>query len=152
MSKVDKTLELLRKPQPVLPRSFLVYIYKEFIRPNLDSGDIIYDQAYKESFHQKLESIQNNTALAITGTVRGTSGEKLYQELNLESLQKWRWYRKLCYFLKILKGQLPGYFSKILPGMRRAYNKRNVDYIPCFNTKHKKCWLYSLFQCLIQFF
>ena len=101
MSKVDKTIGLLRKLQAVLPRLSLATIYKAFIRPHLDYGDIIYDQASKESFHQKLESIQYNAALEITGAVRGTSREKLYQELGLESLQKRRWYGKLPYFFKI---------------------------------------------------
>ena len=32
--------------------------------------------------------------LAITGAIRGTSKEKLYQELGLESLEKRRWYQK----------------------------------------------------------
>ena len=35
--------------------------------------------------------MQYNAALAITGAIRGTSREKLYQELGLESLQKRRW-------------------------------------------------------------
>ena len=136
MSKDDKTIGLLRKLQAVLPRPSLVTIYKAFIRPHLDYGNIIYDQAYKESFHQKLELIQYNAALAITGAIRGTSREKIYQELGLGSLQKRRWYRKPCYFFKILKGQSPDYLSKILPSIRRAYNTRNADYIPCFNTKY----------------
>ena len=46
-----------------------------FIRPHLDYGDIIYDQAYNLSFHQKLESIQYNAALAITGTIRLAQGK-----------------------------------------------------------------------------
>ena len=33
-------------------------IYKAFVRPHLDYRDVIYDEAYKEAFHQKLESIQ----------------------------------------------------------------------------------------------
>ena len=100
MSKVDKTIGLLRKLQAVLSRPSLVAIYKAFIRPHLDYEDIMYDQIYKESFHQKLESIQFNAALAITGAIRGTSRDKFYQELGLESLPKRRWYRKLCNFLK----------------------------------------------------
>ena len=40
------------------------------------------------TFHQKMESVQYNTALAIRGAVRGPSREKLYQELGLESLQQ----------------------------------------------------------------
>ena len=35
-----------------------------------------------------MESVQYNAALAITGAIRGTSREKLYQELGLESLRK----------------------------------------------------------------
>ena len=85
MSKVDKTIGLLRKLQAVLPRPSLVTIYKAFISPHPRYRDIIYDQAYKESFHQKLESIQYNAVLAIAGAIRGTSREKLYQELSLES-------------------------------------------------------------------
>ena len=57
------------------------------------------------SFHQKLESIQYNAYLAITGAVRGTSKEKLYQELGLESLQLRRWYKKLGMFYKICKSE-----------------------------------------------
>ena len=52
-------------------------VYKSFIRPHMDYGDIIYDQAYNASFHWKLESIQYNAALATAGAVRGTSKEKL---------------------------------------------------------------------------
>ena len=42
-------------------------------------------------FTKKLESIQYKTALAITNTIRGTSQEKLYNELALEALEKKRW-------------------------------------------------------------
>ena len=57
-NKISKTIGLLRKLQNILPRPALLTIYKCFIRPHLDYGDIIYDQAYNLSFHQKLESIQ----------------------------------------------------------------------------------------------
>ena len=58
-------------------------IYKLFARPHLDYSDIIYDQTFNESFHQRIESIQYNAAFAIAGSIRGTSSEKLYQELDL---------------------------------------------------------------------
>ena len=72
-NKVSKTIELLRKLQKNLPRLSLITIYKSFIRFHLDFEDIIYDQAYNVSFHQKIGSIQYNAALAITGAIRGTS-------------------------------------------------------------------------------
>ena len=60
LNKVNKTIGLFRKLQNILPRFALLIIYKSFIRPHLDYGDIIYDQAYNASFHQKLELLQYN--------------------------------------------------------------------------------------------
>ena len=86
LNKVNKTIGLARKVHNILPRSALLIIYKSFVTPHLDYGDIMYDQAYNASFHQKLELLQYNACLAITGAIRGTSREKLYEELGLESL------------------------------------------------------------------
>ena len=52
---------------------------------------MIYGQIYNASFHRKLESIQYSACLAIAGTIRGTSYEKLNQELGLETPQSRRW-------------------------------------------------------------
>ena len=77
---------LLRKLQNWLPKTTLVIIYKAFARPHQNYGDIFYDHVFNSSFHDKVESVQCNACLAIMGTIRGTSKEKLYQELGLESL------------------------------------------------------------------
>ena len=82
---------LIRKFQPILPRFSLLTIYKTFVRLHLDYGDMICDQTYKASFHRKLESIQYSACLVITGTIRGTSYQRLNQELGLETLQSRRW-------------------------------------------------------------
>ena len=109
LNNVNKAIGLLRKLQNTLSRPSLLTIYKSFIRPHLDYGDIIYGQTYNASFQQKVESIQYNASLVITGAIRGTSNEKLFKELGLESLQHSWWYRKLCCFYKILKDQSPKY-------------------------------------------
>ena len=80
---------MLSKNYNVLPCRALLTIYKCFIRPNLDYGDFIYDQPNNGSFCSKIESVQYNAALTITGTIRGTSQTKLYRELGLESLKSW---------------------------------------------------------------
>ena len=87
----------------------MITIYKSFVRPHLDYGDVIYDKPNVESFRSKLESVQHNTALAITGCIRGTSREKSYEELGLESLDRRRWYRRMCLYWKIVKGFAPDY-------------------------------------------
>ena len=124
LQKANKTIGLLRKLQALLPRAPLITIYKSFIRPHLDYGDMIYDQSFKMSFQQKMESIQYNTALAITSAIRGSSREKLYQELGLETLQQRRWYRKLCCFYKILKSQSLKYLYSIMPTLNITYRTR----------------------------
>ena len=51
--KVNKTICLLRKLQLRLSS---VTIYKSFVRPHLDYGDIIFGQAFNNSFYQRMES------------------------------------------------------------------------------------------------
>ena len=81
---------LMRKLQNNLLRPALITIYKAFVKPHVAYGDLIYDEAYSDTFHQKLESIWNYLELledlALSGTIRGSSREKLHQELGLESL------------------------------------------------------------------
>ena len=86
------------------------------------------------SFHQKLESI--HACLAITGGIRGTSKEKLYQDIGLQSLQLRRWYRKLGMFYKIFKSKSPQYLFKLIPEKTSSYVTRNAENIPLFNIKH----------------
>ena len=99
--KFNKGIGVIKKLQNRLPRQALLTIYKSFVRPHLDYGDIIYDQPNNESFSQKLESYQYNAALAIIGAIGGTSQTKIYKELVLESLKFRRYFRRLCSFFKI---------------------------------------------------
>ena len=110
-SKVNKTIGLLRKLNNTLPRLSLLTIYKSFFRPHLDYDDVIYDQAYTASFHQKIESAQYNSALAITGAIRGTSKEKLYHELGLESLEKEDGTGNCAAFIKYSETNLQNIYS-----------------------------------------
>ena len=87
------------------------------------------------SFQQKIETIQYNTALAITDTIRGSSKEKIYQELGLETLQQC-WYRKLCSFYKIIKSQSLKYHYSIIPTHNMSYRTRQCNKIPGINVKH----------------
>ena len=77
LNNVNKTIGLLRKLQNIFPRGPLLTIYKSFIRYHLDHDDVVYDQHYNNTFHQKLESVQYNAALAITGAIRGSYREKI---------------------------------------------------------------------------
>ena len=111
-------------------------MHKAFVRPYPDYGDIIYDEAYNETFYQKLESIQYNACLALPGAIRWLSREKLYHELGLESLQCQCWYWKLCLFYKIFKENKLVYLFNLIPSKNSNYNTRNRDKVTPFHTKH----------------
>ena len=50
----------------------------------MDHGDVVYYQPNNETFYAKLESVQYNAALDITGGIKPSSNEKIYKELSLE--------------------------------------------------------------------
>ena len=62
---------VLSKIKGIIPRNSLLTIYKSFICPHLDDSGIIYHQPNNGSFCQKIESIQCQAALAITGEIHG---------------------------------------------------------------------------------
>ena len=108
--------------------SSFLNIYKSFIRPHLDYCDVIYDQPNNESFCSKIEQLQYNAALAITGAIRGTSQTKLYNELGLESLK----FRRLCTFFKMIIYGKPEYLLNKIPSTQIHYNTRNADQVETY--------------------
>ena len=97
--------------QNLLPRTGLITLYKTFVLTHLDYGDILYDEAHNASFHQKLEFLQYNACLAMTGAIRGSSRGKLYQELGFESLQQHRWFRNYVVSTRSLKTKVRVIYS-----------------------------------------
>ena len=79
ISTTSKGIGVIKKLNNVPPRKALLIIYKSFLRPNLDYGDILCQQPLNESINSKLESIQYNATSAITGVIKGTSRPKLYK-------------------------------------------------------------------------
>ena len=138
LSTVNKTIELLCKLHNILQRSALVTIYKAFSRRHLYYGDIIYDQAHNATFHQKLEQIQYNACLAITGAIRVTSKEeKFYEELGLESLQNRLWYKKLPCFFKFYKNKFLWYLFTLIPVRILEYTtNKSMQNISFFKITH----------------
>ena len=61
---------------------------------------------------------------------------KLFEELGLDSLQHRRWYRKLCCFYTISKGQSPKKPFNIIPKLTRPLSARNANNIPHFKVKY----------------
>ena len=76
------------------PASWVAHITRDFLT--------CYSYSYYRTWY--------NASLVITGTIRGTSRENLYQELGHESLQLQRWYKEPRCFFKIYNSRYPDCF------------------------------------------
>ena len=88
----------------------------EKINHIIDYGDVIYDQPDHSTLSDNIESVQYDTALAITGAIRGTSRAKLHQELGL------KWGTRIFAKQVMAKRLRLYYFHKIL----------SQNYLPIF--------------------
>ena len=102
-NKCYKIIGLIKKLSIHLPREPLLRICNSFVRPNLGYGYIIFDKPNNESFKSRIESIRSKACIAITGAIQGTSRERLYRELGLESLSDRCWFLKLTFLIKLSK-------------------------------------------------
>ena len=124
LSIARRGLGIISRLRKYLPRITLELIFKTFIRPHLEYGDIIFHQpprtkefsfeTHLKPLMQKLESLQYNAALVITGAWHGTSTDRSYGELGWDSLTNRRWYRRLSLFFLIANNQAPFYLCKVI--------------------------------------
>ena len=79
---------------------------------------------------EKLESVQHSAALAVTGTWKGTSRDKLCTELGWESLSSRRWSWRLTLFYKVVNYLSPEYTVHPIPPLNQSqYHLRDQDVI-----------------------
>ena len=126
ISKAQKGISVIKKFYNILLRNALPTIYKSFVRPHLDYGDIVYDQPINQSISNKIEAVQYNAALAITNAIKGTSRTKFYKKLGIESLSFRQWFRRLCTFYKIKTQRAPKYLYKLIPLKNNTYDTRSA--------------------------
>ena len=132
--KARRGIGIMRYLSKYVTRDVLDQIYKLYVRPHLDYGDIIYhkyDPEFKLHFTKRLESTQYSAALAVSGAWRGTNTDKIYKEPGWEILYCRRWYRRLCHFYKLQRDERPLYlfhlFHKIPHERTFSYKLRRPN-------------------------
>ena len=133
--KAKKIVEILK----FLPLKILDQMYKALVRSHLDYCDIIYHIPSHQNqaslgvtlncVMEKVERIQCQSALAISGAWRGSNRAKLYEELGWESLSDRRMSRRILQIHKIFNHKTPSYLNDKLPPNCRALfsgNTRNT--------------------------
>ena len=131
-----------------MPQKPLVTIYKAFLRTLIDYGDIIYEQPQNDSFSEKLESMQYKATLAITCAIQGTSRDKIYQELGLESLKSRRWYKRLSLMFKIMKEESPNDLIDLIPKCEQTIRTRN-NHVPVYHCRTES-FMHSFFPSTLK--
>ena len=145
LCQINKGIAILKKLRHSLWQKSFLTIYKIFFRSLIDYGDIIYDQLHKSLFCEKLGSVQYKASIAITGAIQGTSHEKMFQELGLESLKSQRWFRHLCCMFKIMKNEAPSYLIVLISKCKQTFSTRN-KHLTTHNCR-TDCFKYSFFPC-----
>ena len=123
-----KGIGLIKHLRSYLPTEALISIYTAHVRSHLDYCDFIYhipellgnfstDVNLNNLMH-KLESLQYQAGLAITGMWKGTNRDKVYDELGWEPLHLRRYFRRLNVFYKIMNGLTPQYLLEPVPPPR----------------------------------
>ena len=80
--KARRGIGLVRYLSKYVSRHVLDQMYKLYVRPHLDYGDIVYhkyDPEIKLDTTKRLERTQYSAALAVTGAWRGTSRQRLFE-------------------------------------------------------------------------
>ena len=140
ISKANKRLGIIKRLYKFL-RASLVNIYRAFVRPHLDYGDIIYDNSSNAKFSEMIQSVQYNAALASTDAICGTSRENYTKNWVFESLHDRRWFRKLCFYYKIRHNMCPVYLTELLPIMKthcHSLRSNRPPTVPNFTTERFK--------------
>ena len=75
---------------------------------------------------EKVERIQFQAALAVTGAWQGSSRVKLYEELGWESLSERRMCKRVLKLHKIVDRRTPSYLRDKMPP-----NRMNLANLPC---------------------
>ena len=80
INKCNKTIGIRKRLRLSFLRGSLLTIYKSCVCPHLDYTDIIYDKPSNANFESKLERVQYNARLAITGAIQGTKRGSMYAQ------------------------------------------------------------------------
>ena len=119
--KVNMLISCLRSYKYQLGRKALETMYKSFILPIFDYADIIWDGC-TEGQSMTLENLHLEAIRIITGSVKGTSHQKLYAESGLTSLKERRRTHRLIMYFKIVNGFCPNYLQELLPPLASSVN------------------------------
>ena len=144
MTKASKQLNIMKSLQYRLDRETLEVIYMSFIRPIMEYGSEVWDGC-AQADKKLLEDLQLAAARIVTGAMKTTPSEKLYEETGWEKLSDRRERSKRIMMYKIVHKLTPSYLYTALPNVptpvdnprpsRSSSNLRSCSEIPSFDSR-----------------
>lgn len=129
ITKAGKRLDILAFLKYRLDRNTLEVIYKTFIRPVLEYGDVLLSNMTDEQ-SGLIEQVNKRAGSIISGAIRGTSSDVIYNELGWTTMESRRKNHRLAMFHKIINHKSPNYLSMCVPPYVRditSHNLRGAD-------------------------
>ena len=144
--KAKRNIGIIKQLSKYLPVRTLNQMYKALVRSHLDYCDIIYHIPPKinpppqlatfDSLMEKLERVQYQAALAVTGAWHGSNCAKLNEELGWETLSDRRLCRRVLQIHKIINNKTPSYLKDKLPPNHRLSSVNILCRIKCRTNRY----------------
>lgn len=94
----------------------LCRLYKSLVRPVMEYADVIWSGCTDtESDHFEHADVQYEAAKVVTGAIKGTSRQRLLEELGWESIKTRRIIHRIVLFYKIVNNYCPAFLLDLLP-------------------------------------
>ena len=145
--KAKRIIGIIKHLSKFLPLKTLDQMYKALVRSHLDYCDIIYHIPPKinpppqlptfNCLMEKLERVQYQAALAVTGAWQGSNCSKLNEELGWETLSDRRMIRRILQIHKIMNNKTPSYLKNKLPPNHRHFLLNVFRTIKCKTDRYK---------------
>jgi len=151
IAKANRNMATIRHLKYKLDRKTLEVLYTSFIRPTLEYGSVVWDSC-NEDCKKKLDTVHLDAARIVTGAIKGTEHDALYQETGWESLQDRKDYEKLVLFHKMIHNEAPQYLNILVPPKRGELNPYSSKFadeydVPSFRTEqYHKTFLPSIVE------
>ncbi len=127
--KIQKLINPLKHLSKKLKSSHLNTIYRSFIVPHFDYGDVLYASANVETLKQ-LDKLHYRAALLVSGCIQGSNSIKVLRILNWQSLESRRSERQQIYMFKAMQLVVPDYvasiFNRYKPNLLTARTLRDI--------------------------
>jgi hypothetical protein len=150
-NKAKRQIDIMKRLKFKLDRKTLETVYITYVRPSLEYGCVVWDNCDNES-KLLLEGVQLAAARIVTGAIRGTSHDKLYEETGWETLESRRKRQKLLLFHKMVYGVAPTYLCELIPPRVRdinPYSRRFGDHFSGVYSRielHKQSFIPSVVE------